>query len=128
MKNISGIIGEFTGEKADYHVAEMAASDCSSEKGQCSQTTSSLHVLGWLKFTEPSELAKKREVKVNPPVRVKRSQRRSLLRLSRSPTQRVKESSVSRFGFSLRIIGGCLGNNFFSRKNNSNFFRNKRIE
>ena len=116
MKNISGIIGEFTGEKTDYHVAEMAASDCSSEKGECSQSTSSL--LGRLKFPEPSELARKREVKANPPVRVKRSQRRSLLRLSRSPTQGVKESSVSQFGFSLRIIGGCLGNNFFSRKNN----------
>ena len=51
MKNISGIIGEFTGEKTDYHVAEMAASDCSSEKGECSQSTSSL--LGRLKFPEP---------------------------------------------------------------------------
>ena len=67
MKNISGIIGEFTGEKTDYHVAEMAASDCSSEKGE---STSSL--LGRLKFPEPSELARKREVKANPPVRVKR--------------------------------------------------------
>ena len=65
------------GEKTDYHVAEMAASDCSSEKGECSQSTSSL--LGRLKFPEPSELARKREVKANPPVRVKRSQRRSLL-------------------------------------------------
>ena len=57
-------------------------------------------LLGRLKFPEPSELARKREVKANPPVRVKRSQRQSLLRLSRSPMQRVKESSltkVSRF-------------------------------
>ena len=36
MKNISGIIGEFTGGKTDYHGAEMAASNCLSE------TTSSL--------------------------------------------------------------------------------------
>ena len=61
---------------------------------------------------------------------MKRSQRRrSLLRLSRSPTQRVKESSVSRFGFSLRIIGGCLGNNFFFLgRIIGKIFRNKRIE
>ena len=59
---------------------------------------------------------------------MKRSQRRSLLRLSRSPTQRVKESSVSQFGFSLRIIGGCLGNNFFLGRIIGKFFRNKRIE
>ena len=40
----------------------MAASDCSSEKGECSQSTSSL--LGRLKFPELSEyLARKREVK-----------------------------------------------------------------
>ena len=35
MKNISEIIiGEFTGGKTDYHVAEMAASNCLSEKGE----------------------------------------------------------------------------------------------
>ena len=117
------------GGKTDYHVAEMAASDYSSEKGECSQSTSSL--LGRLKFPEPSELARKREVKANLPVQVKRSQRRSLLGLSRSPTQRVKESSLtkySRFGFSLRIIGGCLGNNLFLGRIIGKIIRNKRTE
>ena len=30
------------GGDGDYHMAEMAASNCSSEKGECSQSTSSL--------------------------------------------------------------------------------------
>ena len=50
-----------------------------------------------------------------------------------SPTQHVKEFPdeglmVSGSGFSLRIIGGCLGNNFFLGRIIGKFIRNKRME
>ena len=97
----------------DYHVVEMAVSDCSSEKGECSSSL----------LDRLAELARKCKVKANPPVGVNRSQRRSLLSHTYNPksilpTQHVNEFpderlTVSGSSFSLRIIGDCLGNNFF---------------
>ena len=72
----------------------MAASDHST--GECSYSNSKPSVLDRLKCPEASVCARKRKVKTNPPVGVKRSQRSSLLShtytpKSITPTQRVKE-------------------------------------
>ena len=81
----------------------MAASDHLSEldsTGECSYSTNSKpSVLDRLKCPEASVFARKRKVKTNPPVGVKRSQPSSLLSRtytpkSISPTQRVKELCI----------------------------------
>ena len=111
MRNISGIIGKFPGNKRIATRAKSensmaaTASDCLSdveldstgEPSSASHSTNSRpSLLDSLKCPEPSLLARKRKVKTNPPVGAKRSQGRSSLShtynpKSVSPAQRVKE-------------------------------------
>ena len=87
MKNISGIIGEFPGNKRittwrkikwlPVTVLEIVASRECSYSTDCRPS-----LLDRLKCPEPSVYARKRKVKTNPPVGAKESQRHSALSLT----------------------------------------------